>query len=89
MFCVIQVCDHKKGESIYSMLQCQDIIHKKAEKPLHVDDFCNTKDWDKSFRTQYERNTDFAVQRQFITHCNGSYTPIINMESSLRAILLK
>lgn len=83
------MCDPKKGESIYSMLQCQDILHKTVEKPLHVDDFCNSKNWDKSYRTQYERHTEFSFQRKFITHSNGSYTHIINMQSSLRAILLK
>ncbi|XP_028548583.1 DNA-directed RNA polymerase IV subunit 1 [Dendrobium catenatum] len=84
-----KVCNPKEGESIYSMLQCQDIIRKKMGKPLHVGDICSSKNWDQNCCTQYEGHTDFAFQRKFLAHRNGSYTHIINMESTLRAILLK
>lgn len=84
-----KVCNPKDDESIYSVLQCQDILDKKKVNLMHAHDICNSKRWDDKHCTQYKKDRGFAFKRKIMPHRNGSYTHIINMESSLRAILLK
>ncbi|XP_020572389.1 DNA-directed RNA polymerase IV subunit 1 isoform X2 [Phalaenopsis equestris] len=85
-----KVSNPKEGVGIYSMLQCQDIIDKRMEEPLHAgDDICKSKKWDENCCTEYEGHTDFAFQKGLGARQNGSYSHIVNMEFSLRAILLK
>ncbi|KAK8963474.1 DNA-directed RNA polymerase D subunit 1 [Platanthera guangdongensis] len=84
-----KICNSKKDESIYSALQCPDIFPKKIVNPAPADDICNSKRWDEKCCTQHKEDADSALRGRFGIRMNGSYTHIFNMESSLRAILLK